>query len=65
LGGTVGFFVSGFVHYNLGDSEVAMIFYLLMGLTLALERLTRENPERLARETSEPIARENLAGRTA
>jgi O-antigen ligase len=32
LGGTIGFFISGFVHYNLGDQEVAMMFFLLMGL---------------------------------
>ena len=32
LGALVGFFVSGMVHYNLGDGEIAMIFYLLMGL---------------------------------
>jgi len=31
LGALVGFFVSGMVHYNLGDGEIAMIFYLLMG----------------------------------
>lgn len=41
LGGTVGFFTSGLVHYNLGDSEVIMLFYLVMGLSLALERLSR------------------------
>lgn len=41
LGGAVGFFTSGLVHYNLGDSEVAMVFYLIMGLALALERLAR------------------------
>ena len=35
LGGTVGFFTSGLVHYNLGDSEVAMVFYFIMGLALA------------------------------
>ncbi|MCA1613507.1 MAG: O-antigen ligase family protein [Acidobacteria bacterium] len=39
LGGAVGFFVSGLVHYNLGDSEVALVFYLIMGLALASERL--------------------------
>jgi O-antigen ligase len=39
LGGTVGFFASGLVHYNLGDSEVAMVFYLIMGLTLAADRM--------------------------
>jgi O-antigen ligase len=32
LGGTVGFFASGLVHYNLGDQEVAMMFFLLMGI---------------------------------
>ena len=32
LGGMVGFFTSGLVHYNLGDQEVAMMFFLLMGL---------------------------------
>lgn len=32
LGGMIGFFISGLVHYNLGDQEVAMVFYLLMGL---------------------------------
>jgi len=38
LGGLVGFFASGMVHYNLGDSEVAMVFYLIMGLALVLNR---------------------------
>ncbi len=32
LGGMVGFFTSGLVHYNLGDQEVAMMFFLLMGI---------------------------------
>ena len=32
LGGLVGFFVSGLVHYNIGDGEVAMVFYLLMAV---------------------------------
>lgn len=40
LGGLVGFFVSGLVHYNLGDSEVVEIFYFVMGLALAAERLS-------------------------
>jgi O-antigen ligase len=43
LGGLVGFFASGMVHYNLGDSEVVMVFYLIMGLALALERLARQD----------------------
>jgi len=50
LGGLVGFFASGTVHYNLGDSEVSMIFYFIMGLVLVLERFARasctaHNPE--------------------
>ena len=32
FGGMIGFFTSGLVHYNLGDQEVAMAFFLLMGL---------------------------------
>ncbi|HVF46331.1 MAG TPA: O-antigen ligase family protein [Pyrinomonadaceae bacterium] len=46
FGGTLGFLASGVVHYNWGDSEVVMIFYLLMGLTLAVLRQgsTAENP---------------------
>jgi hypothetical protein len=39
LGGLVGFFVSGLVHYNWGDSEVIMIFYFVIGLVLALHRI--------------------------
>lgn len=36
FGGLLGFFAAGLVHYNLGDGEVAKIFYLIMGLALAL-----------------------------
>lgn len=38
FGGTIGFLVSGLVHYNWGDSEVVMIFYLIMGMSLAVVR---------------------------
>ena len=38
LGGLAGFFSSGLVHYNWGDSEVVMVFYLIMGLALVVER---------------------------
>jgi O-antigen ligase len=38
LGGLVGFMLSGVVHYNWGDSEVVMILYLIMGLSLVVER---------------------------
>jgi O-antigen ligase len=34
MGGLAGFFSSGLVHYNWGDSEVVMIFYFVMGLSL-------------------------------
>jgi len=39
LGGAVGFFTSGVVHYNWGDSEVIMVFYLIMGLALVVQRI--------------------------
>jgi len=38
LGGLAGFFTSGLVHYNWGDSEVVMIFYFIMGLSLFVVR---------------------------
>ncbi|MEP6570024.1 MAG: O-antigen ligase family protein [Acidobacteriota bacterium] len=38
LGGLAGFFVSGLVHYNWGDSEVVMVFYMIMGLALVIHR---------------------------
>ncbi|MEP7148094.1 MAG: O-antigen ligase family protein [Acidobacteriota bacterium] len=52
LGGAIGFFTSGLVHYNLGDQEVAMMFFLLMGIGVksiesgesieSIESLTRQ-----------------------
>lgn len=39
LGGTIGFFTSGLVHYNWGDSEVVTVFYFIMGLALVVERI--------------------------
>lgn len=44
FGGLLGFFAAGFVHYNLGDGEVAKIFYLIMGIALALWHLPKTNP---------------------
>jgi hypothetical protein len=38
LGGALGFFASGLVHYNWGDSEVVTVFYLIMGLCLVVDR---------------------------
>jgi O-antigen ligase len=43
FGGLVGFVASGMVHYNFGDSEVVMIFYFIMGLSLVVERRSRGN----------------------
>lgn len=36
FGGLIGFAASGLVHYNLGDAEVAMVFFLLMGLAVRI-----------------------------
>lgn len=41
LGGLLGFMTSGLVHYNWGDSEVVMILYLLMGLSLVVAKNVR------------------------
>jgi O-antigen ligase len=45
LGGMVGFFTSGLVHYNWGDSEVVTIFYFIMGLCLVVERTNQHVTE--------------------
>jgi uncharacterized membrane protein YuzA (DUF378 family) len=52
LGGLVGFMISGLVHYNWGDSEVVMIFYLIMGLSLVVNRRLGEEvkPQRTQRK---------------
>lgn len=49
FGGLAGFFASGLVHYNWGDSEVVMILYFIMGLTLALNRLHERESDRGSR----------------
>jgi O-antigen ligase len=49
LGGLLGFMSSGLVHYNWGDSEVVMIFYLIMGFSLVVERMTRTSASDYAR----------------
>ncbi|MBA2732734.1 MAG: O-antigen ligase family protein, partial [Acidobacteria bacterium] len=43
FGGLVGFVASGAVHYNFGDSEVVMIFYFIMGLSLAVNKQIRSS----------------------
>ena len=40
FGGLIGFFAGGIVHYNLGDAEVAMVFFMLMGISVFLCGLT-------------------------
>jgi len=45
LGGTIGFFTSGLVHYNWGDSEVVTVFYFVMGLCLVVERTNQRAPD--------------------
>jgi O-antigen ligase len=46
LGGAIGFFASGLVHYNWGDSEVVTVFYFIMGLTLVAERIASAGPQK-------------------
>ena len=38
FGGSLGFFASGLVHYNLGDGEVIMVFYMLMAFAISVIR---------------------------
>jgi len=45
LGGLLGFMSSGVVHYNWGDSEVVMIVYLIMGLSMVVERMTSDQQD--------------------
>jgi O-antigen ligase/polysaccharide polymerase Wzy-like membrane protein len=42
LGGVLGFFTSGLVHYNWGDSEVVTVLYFIMGLCLIVERTNQQ-----------------------
>ena len=44
LGGVSGFVASGMVQYNLGDSVVAMLFFLLMGLGVRVAELAKNRP---------------------
>ncbi|HET6976803.1 MAG TPA: O-antigen ligase family protein [Pyrinomonadaceae bacterium] len=45
LGGALGFFASGLVHYNWGDSEVVTVFYFIMGLCLVVERTNQRRSD--------------------
>jgi len=44
FGGLGGFFTSGLVHYNWGDSEVVMVFFMIIGVALATHRLSQGSP---------------------
>ena len=61
LGGLIGFMTSGIVHYNWGDSEVVMIFYIIMGITLGLERLSRVESD----DSDEAILQRRQAAKVA
>lgn len=45
LGGLAGFFTSGLVHYNWGDSEVVMVFYSIIGMALVVARPSEAGAE--------------------
>ncbi|MGQ0542478.1 MAG: O-antigen ligase family protein [Blastocatellia bacterium] len=45
LGGTLGFAASSLVHYNLGDQEVAMVFFMLMGIGVKITQISDGKPE--------------------
>lgn len=66
LGGVAGFFTSGLVHYNWGDSEVVMIFYMIMGLALAVHRnsrLPRTSPPPTKQEPDPKYKHHSAAGK--
>lgn len=47
LGGLAGFFTSGLVHYNWGDSEVVMVFYMIAGLSFVISRRSFPPPVKI------------------
>ncbi|MEN3332589.1 MAG: hypothetical protein V7641_1954 [Blastocatellia bacterium] len=47
LGGLVAFNISSLVHFNFGDGEVVMMFWLLTGMTFAVRRIVFEEAEPL------------------
>jgi len=52
FGGLIGFFTSGLVHYNWGDSEVIMVFYMIMGLALAIHRKSQADSSLVTTESA-------------
>ena len=47
FGGLLGFFISSFVHYNFGDAEVVMCFYMLMGLAVIITKKENLNENKV------------------
>ena len=45
LGGLIAFNISSLVHFNFGDGEVVMMFWLLTGMTFAVRRIVLEQAE--------------------
>lgn len=44
FGGMIGFFSAGLVHFNLGTAMVAMVFFMMMGLSFAvIDRVPRDS----------------------
>jgi membrane-associated protease RseP (regulator of RpoE activity) len=57
LGGLVAFNVSSLVHFNFGDGEVVMMFWLLVGMTFAVRQIAAEQTGQLrARDKQAPAA---------
>jgi O-antigen ligase len=62
LGGAIGFFISGMVHYNYGDQEVVMVFYFLMGIAASYYRDKVVTPHGVpVEEEPEDLTRSYLA----
>jgi hypothetical protein len=59
VGGLIGFFISGLVHYNIGDGEVALIFYLLMAVGVRTAEFFANGP--LSAEAAEEVAEYRMA----
>ena len=66
LGALVAFNVSSFVHFNFGDGEVVMAFWLLTGLAFAVRRIASESrvdlkSERMPAPPSQEGSHRNLS----
>jgi hypothetical protein len=56
LGALVAFNVSSLVHFNFGDGEVVMMFWLLTGLLFAVRRIVIQESDSKRAEQSPPQA---------